>query len=181
MPAAPPSCAALAPCAKKKIIPHATLLVCTLPPSSLVNTVDSRQISVAARFAALPVVLNWIEQRAEACGLDNALSKRIQLVAEELFVNSLHDGYGSRMRCGNQSGVGNRCTSGQPDFQRSPPPFDMSQSTPLQASSERIGGIGLNLVRALASSIRYQRSNDCNITRLDFPASASPHNSRLSN
>jgi len=152
--------------AKMKLIN--TLVLCILPPHQSANTTHSRQISVAARFAALPQIMAWINQGAEAGGLNTDQSKLIQLVAEELFVNVIHHGYGSECDATIELALETHNNRATLTFSDHAAPFNLLQVKPLDASTERIGGVGLNLVRNLASEIRYQRLDDRNITMLDF-------------
>jgi len=124
---------------------------------------------VTARFAALPTIMAWIERSADSGGLDSDQSKRMQLAAEELFVNSIHHGYGGECDAGIELALDIDAVRATLTFIDHAPPFNMNDAAPLTASAERIGGVGLNLVRALANAIRYRRESNSNVTILDFP------------
>lgn len=133
-----------------------------------------------ARFAALPTVMAWIERGANNVGLDTSQSKRMQLAAEELFVNSIHHGYGGESDAGIELALEINAERATLTFIDHAPPFNLNDAVPLSASTERIGGVGLNLVRALANAIRYRRESNSNVTMLDFPPPRNIDKSRLS-
>jgi anti-sigma regulatory factor (Ser/Thr protein kinase) len=151
-----------------------------LPPEPQSTLSDSRQISVAARFAALPELLGWIEHEATADELDVAMVKRMQLVVEELFVNAIHHGYGKECDASINLALSSDGKLATLSFSDTAKPFNLLEGKPLPASSERLGGVGLNLVRALASAIRYQHHDGRNITTLDFHADGAAPKSQLS-
>ncbi len=125
-----------------------------------------------ARFAALPMVMAWIERSAGNGGLDASQSMRMQLAAEELFVNSIHHGYGGESDADIELALDIDSERATLTFIDHAPPFNLNDAAPLSASAERIGGVGLNLVRALTKAIRYRRELHSNVTMLDFPAPA---------
>ncbi len=128
----------------------------------------STEISTSARFTSLPRLLAWVEDCAAASRLAPGQSQRLQLVVEELFANTIHHGYGGEcerpVRLSWQT-HNDRITLGYAD---EAPPFNLLEAAPLPPSQERIGGAGLNLVRALASTIRFRRDGRSNVTELDF-------------
>lgn len=97
----------------------------------------------------------------------------MQLVTEELFVNTLHHGYGCECDAEISLALTIEYDQASLTFLDHAPPFNLLQREPLPASAERMGGVGLNLIRALSGAIRYQRVGDCNITILDFKATPS--------
>ncbi len=105
-----------------------------------------------------------------AGGLDAATTKRMQLAVEELFANVIHHGHGGE--CDAAIGLALRIDGrlARLTFSDNARPFDPLSALPLAADPERIGGVGLNLVRALAGSIQYRRDAGHNITTLTFPA-----------
>lgn len=113
-------------------------------------------------------MLAWIEREAEANGLDSATTKRMQLVAEELFVNAIHHGFGAE--CDATIALALRIDDALAHltFSDSAPPFDLRSAPALPADPARLGGVGLNLIRALSSAIRYRHEAGRNITTLDF-------------
>ena len=139
-----------------------------MSPSDPIDTPDSRQISVSARFAALPEVLAWVEHCAAAGGVVSAQSKRMQLAVEELFVNTLHHGH--RGESDARISVSLDIAPGRATLTYSDqaPAFNLLEAEPLQPDRDRPGGVGLHLVRALAGSIRYWRSDDSNILEMEF-------------
>ncbi len=140
-----------------------------MSPENPSNAPDSREISVAARFAALPGLLAWIERETRAGGLAAATTKRMQLAVEELFANAIHHGYGEECDARVTLALHIDGNLARVTFSDSARPFDPLSALPLPADPERLGGVGLNLVRALAGSIKYRRDAGRNIMTLAFP------------
>lgn len=139
-----------------------------MPPPVLSIVADSRQISTPARFAALPELHAWLVRLGEQEKLDEELLERLQLTVEELFANSIHHGY-----CGECDALVSMELRIEADTVRLTycdrgAPFNLQQAAPTAASPERLGGFGLNLVRALSNAIEYRHEHDTNITELVF-------------
>jgi len=128
--------------------------------------VSTSEMSVSARFAALTELMQWLEREANMLESDQV--KRMQLVTEELFANSINHGYGTECDATISLVLNIDAERVNLIYRDSAKPFDLLSAQPLPASTDRIGGIGLNLIRALASAIRYQYKNGHNIIELDF-------------
>jgi serine/threonine-protein kinase RsbW len=113
----------------------------------------------------------FVEENTLRAGLDEAQVKRIALVLEEATVNIIHHAYGEQG--GNLELC---CTPVQGGFEirlvDEGPPFN-----PLEApgvgivtdiASQRIGGMGIHLIRSLTDVLRYRRERGRNVLTLCF-------------
>ncbi len=129
-----------------------------------------------ARSAALAEILSFVE---ECCGIANVSihdCMRLLLMAEELFTNSIHHGY--RNECDDLVSVGLDVSAGSAtlSFEDGAPAFDpfaAVQKAPADAVQERqVGGLGITLMRTIASELHYERENGRNRVTLVLPLSA---------
>lgn len=130
--------------------------------------IHSTEISSNARYADLPDLMTEFARQAGLLGLADADCRRLQLVLEELFTNSITHGHGSEgdariavvlIRSGH--GITLRYTDHAL-------PFDLTRHPGEPESENTIGGLGIALIRGLSQAIRYQRREHCNIVELDF-------------
>lgn len=105
----------------------------------------------------------------------------MQLTVEELFANTIHHGY--RKECGATIWLSLNISANMATlvFCDNAKPFNVLEAKSLPASVERLGGVGLNLIRALTSNISYRYENNRNITTLFFQLNNSVLHSTLSN
>lgn len=126
----------------------------------------STEISVTARYNALPDLMAELASQAQALGLAEADIGRLQLVVEELFTNTISHGHGG------DSDATVRCSLCLDDrgahlqYSDHARPFDITTYVP--DSAPEIGGLGIPLIRGMTRAIRYQRRDDGNLTELDF-------------
>lgn len=126
----------------------------------------STEISVSACYGELPGLMAEFARCAALLGLPEADIRRLQLVLEELFTNSIRHGHAADS-CEQivvrltrpEAGVRLR-------YCDTTPPFDLSTYEP--AAAPEIGGLGIALIRGMSKAIRYERRDGCNITELDF-------------
>lgn len=128
----------------------------------------STEISVSARYAELPGLMAELARRAGLLNMPEDDIRRLQLVLEELFTNTIRHGlvaasdtsilvalardeYGVTLRYRDQ---------GQP--------FDPSRQAAPATPENSLGGLGIPLICGLSKAIRYQRSGQSNIIELDF-------------
>jgi len=97
------------------------------------------------------------------------MTKRIQLVIEELFTNSILHGHETECDSSIELTFNVDAKRIKLTYSDCAKPFDLLTAQPLPTSTERIGGVGLNLVRAMTSAIRYRHANGRNIIDLEFP------------
>jgi anti-sigma regulatory factor (Ser/Thr protein kinase) len=127
----------------------------------------------AAQPEQLEVAMQWLIQRARILGLDEQLALRIQLVLEELFLNTLLHGY-TETECSDNAAIALELKA-EPDaawlvYTDYAPTFDVYQKlfglSP--ADPLREGGKGLYLIRELPSHLDFQALNPGNRLCLRF-------------
>ena len=115
----------------------------------------------------LEQIQNWLLNWGAAQSLSDAVSHRLTLVAEELFVNLVthgNPGEGSRVRLAVHATGDDVCL----EMVDSGDPFDpfASQDPPPDRAMLGLGGLGLYLIRNLAKKTEYVRQPGENRTRV---------------
>lgn len=129
---------------------------------------DCTEISVPARLDALPALLAKVD--AATTGLGDDTRRRIRIVLEELFLNSVHHGQAGGTEAPIVVGVCPGPAGVTLTYRDHAPPFDPT-ANPAVPRLESVGGFGLALIRNLAQAVRYRRESDTNCVELDFSAS----------
>lgn len=123
----------------------------------------STEISVPARSSELPRLLGMLADCAGPLGIAPDDVLRLQLIAEELFTNTV--AHGHRGDCDepvslalsrNEYGLNLQYIDAAPAFN----PFEISQNL---ASTAAIGGFGIELIRGMARACHYRRADGRNI------------------
>ena len=122
---------------------------------------------VTAQLQQLASVMNWLEYSGRRLELDPELLLRLQLVAEELFLNTVQHGHprDPDIELGLCAGEGEVLLT----YADHAPAFD-PHSRPLPPDPQR-GGVGLALIRQLPDHVDYQRRGGQNLISLRFAAS----------
>ncbi|MDP3539693.1 MAG: ATP-binding protein [Azonexus sp.] len=109
-----------------------------------------------------------IGRQAEALGVSKEVIQRLQLIVEEIFINTLAHGYQGDEE--NHVQLGINLENGILTLRviDSAPPFDLTQATRQTATSECLGGLGVGLIHGLSKAIRYQRLGQQNITEIEL-------------
>lgn len=125
-------------------------------------------ISVNARYAELPGLLASISAHAAGLGLAADDVLRLQLVVEELFVNTIAHGHhgDSEHRVGLALAGKDGALSLR--YADEAPPFDNSKIGQNLPFTVEIGGQGLALIHGMSKAVRYRREGQRNITEIDF-------------
>jgi len=129
---------------------------------------SSEQAVFPARFTALRGTAAFARAFCERNGIDRNDALRLTLVIEELFTNSIEHGH--RAECDAPIRVELAMQEGAVTlfYEDSAPRFDplaeaSASPTPIHPSADGpIGGLGVHLVRELASSARYAYEDGCN-------------------
>lgn len=104
-----------------------------------------------------------LAQGALQIGISEDIALRLQLIAEELFTNTVSHGFGGD----GDSTVFCRITEAPSGillrYIDSAPPYDINDTPDQAASEEVIGGLGVALIRGLSQQVRYMRQNDTNV------------------
>lgn len=118
----------------------------------------------------VPQLASFIDEVAEACGIDMATTMSLNLAMEEAVVNVMSYAYPAGT-VGNVD-IDAEFADGQLTFvlSDSGTPFDPTQAgTPdltLDAEERPIGGLGIFLVRQIMDTVVYRRSDGKNILTL---------------
>lgn len=133
------------------------------------QTAESRLFT--ARLAALPEVLGYLRTTCQNATLPRAMVLRVELIIEELFTNTVRHGY----RADSDAPVWLQIVTAPGSlvliYQDAAPAFDPLQyvaELPAPVGALAVGGLGIHLVRELASSVTYRRAEGRNILTLTF-------------
>ena len=136
----------------------------------LVDKPSTYDITLHNDVQEIPRLAAFIEEVAEANGINMSLSMNINLAMEEAVVNVMNYAYptGTQGDIDIQASLaGNELTFTITD---SGTPFDPTQTTvpdtSLEAEDRPIGGLGIHLVRQLMDTLEYQYLNGKNILTL---------------
>ena len=126
----------------------------------------STDISVAPRHDALSGLLAALAVACRQLAIGETECLRLQLLAEELFINTVDHGRPDA----ENTVVCLRVIRLQDDivlhYEDSGIPFDPSACPVPEATPEVPGGMGIRLIRGLTRAIRYQRQDRRNIIEL---------------
>lgn len=126
----------------------------------------STEISVAPRHDALSGLLAALAEACRQLAIGETQCLRLQLIAEELFINTVDHGRPDP----EHSLVSLRLIRRQDEivlhYEDSGLPFDPS-SCPLPAATPDLpGGMGIRLIRGLSRELRHRREEDRNVVEL---------------
>lgn len=127
----------------------------------------------------MPRLLDWVQEAAEAAGLDHAASLEMLLAAEEMIVNIVHYAYPKgageiRLDAGEAAGGGFRLRIEDQGVAFNPldrPDPDTSASL----EDRPIGGLGIMLSRLKTDSLRYERVGGANVVVMEKRPCPSGH------
>ena len=141
-------------------------------PSGTPSPVEQREFP--ARLASLTDVAAFIEDFGTRHGIDPSLALRLTLVLEELVTNTIEHGFGTE----NDAPIRVSLTASDARsvslvFEDSAPPFDPLTHLAQRPSAvhdafdaQPLGGLGIHLVRSLASAACYAYVDGGNRLRL---------------
>lgn len=117
--------------------------------------------------------LDYCDAALDGAGISPSTREDVRLVLEELMVNMVH--HGSRDADGNTIRLHVRATADAvlAELHDNGTPFDpLKASAPMLsgdiADPEEVGGLGIHLVRAMASELTYSHDHDGNHLQLRF-------------
>ena len=122
-------------------------------------------------LANLETAQTFVRENALRAGLDESKVQRIDLALEEAIINIIDHAYG-----GNEGELTLCCMPVRKGFEISlsdeGPPFNPLEA-PLEKvasviTAQRIGGMGLPLIRSMADGFRYRREDGRNVLTLCF-------------
>jgi serine/threonine-protein kinase RsbW len=128
-------------------------------------------LRLRAALGNLETAQTFTRENALLAGLDEHKVQRIELALEEAIINIIDHAYG-----GNEGELTLCCTPVREGFEISlsdeGPPFNPLEA-PLEKvasviTAQRIGGMGLPLIRSMADGFRYRREDGRNVLTLCF-------------
>lgn len=126
----------------------------------------STEISVAPRHDALSGLLATLAGACRQLAVGETQCLRLQLIAEELFINTVDHGGADPER----SVVSLRLIRRQDNivlhYEDSGLPFDPSSCALPPAIPDQPGGMGIRLIRGLTWGVRYRREGERNVVEL---------------
>jgi len=124
-----------------------------------------------ARLSALPHVLAYARKMCDGSNMSPVAILRIELAIEELFTNTVRHGYGADSDALVWLQMIIAPGSLYLVYQDAAPEYDPLKHVAqisARAGTRPVGGLGIHLVRELATDIAYRRSDDRNILTLTF-------------
>lgn len=137
----------------------------------------SHTVTVANRLEELERLYAALEGFAQSAGLPDPARRTLLLVAEELFTNVVRHGYSDDAEDGIVATVRQVDAHIVLELRDHGRPFDTA-GTPRPPDNERpmeditVGGLGLFLIHAVASSITSRREGMTNVTEVRLPVDA---------
>lgn len=122
-----------------------------------------------ARYAALSALLAWLENQGVQAGLDGDETRRLQLVVEELFANTIEHGFGEESDRPVAVAVAFLPDGVVIDYRDEAPPFNPLAQDPTAGGAKAIGGHGLNILASLARTMDYECIDGRNSIRIELP------------
>lgn len=133
------------------------------------DTYFSHRLKLPAHMDSLHEFIQFMEQSAGELGLEDALIRKLSLVAEELLVNVVHYAYAGTGEDGGidlQCGMADRQTFCMRIADKGKPFDPLSAAEPdltRDIEDRPVGGLGVYLVRELADHLDYQRKDGANV------------------
>jgi anti-sigma regulatory factor (Ser/Thr protein kinase) len=129
-----------------------------------------------ARMDSLAEIRKFVEDSGGAAGLKREQSLKLLLIVEELFSNTVMHGYGEESDSPVWIGFEATAKGLVLSYEDEASPHDpLSSFTPMKTSAmlneQPVGGLGVKLIRKLATDLSYKRERDRNCISLTFAAS----------
>lgn len=117
-------------------------------------------------MSELPRLMLALAEDARQIGCSEDITLRLQLIAEELFTNTVTHGHGSE----NDATVTCRITPHPSGillrYADAAPAYDITCAPEQTASEAVIGGLGIALIRGLSQDVRYARQDGLNVCEI---------------
>jgi serine/threonine-protein kinase RsbW len=132
----------------------------------------SHDTTVAPDLAAIPPLIEWVEQRCLEAGIGSALIFKMMLAIEEAATNVVSYGFAEvppphrirvRLDIDEARCAAELIDNGRPFDPSAAPPPDVAE--PLEEREP--GGLGIHLLRTMADRIEYRRENGENRLRIE--------------
>ena len=123
--------------------------------------------AVEARMACLPAAIAFVEAFCVEHAIGHADGLRLTLVVEEMFTNTVEHGHGGDCDAPVRIELTARPEAIELLYEDSAPAFDgqagaTAADLDAPVGGRPVGGVGLLLIRTLATSIRHARENGRN-------------------
>src|SRR5262245_5987789 len=130
-----------------------------------------------ARMDSMREIRKFVEYGGTAAGLRREDTLKLLLIVEELFTNTVMHGYGGDSDAPVWMALDPAERGVTLSYEDEAPAHDpLSSFTPMQTSvmidEQPVGGLGVKLIRKLATDLSYRRERDRNCIRLIFAGSA---------
>lgn len=125
-------------------------------------------ISVSARYAELSALLEAIARQAAELGVNGDDTKRLQLVVEELFINTISHGHGGDSDHPVRLALGRNGQAITLRYEDEAPPFDFTEIGQNFESTVALGGLGIPLIRGLCKTLRHDHRDGRNVTEIEI-------------
>ncbi|MBV2192691.1 MAG: ATP-binding protein [Azonexus sp.] len=131
-------------------------------------TTHSTDFSVGARFSELPGLIRLLVADARQLGVSDEDSRRLQLIAEELFTNTVAHGFGHDSEAPVRLELERHASGITLRYSDSAPAYDPTANPQQTASANKAGGLGVTLIRGMCRDFRYRRQDGRNICEIDL-------------
>lgn len=123
-------------------------------------------ISVCARLSELPKLMQMLAEVAQQLDIPPDDSLRLQLIAEELFTNTVTHGFQQDCEAPVTLSLSTSPSGLMLRYTDSAPVYDPTQAPEQIASDHATGGLGITLIRGMSQAYRYQRLDDRNVSEI---------------
>lgn len=106
--------------------------------------------------------------RAAELGIPADDAMRLQLIAEELFTNTIAHGHHGDSDHAVRLRLNRAESTSTLHYEDDAPPFDIFNFEQKFRLTVEVGGQGINLIRGMSKAQRYQRQGALNITEVDL-------------
>jgi len=129
---------------------------------------NSTDISVCARLSELPRLTRLLVAKAQLLGVSDEDSLRLQLIAEELFTNTVTHGFGQDSDTTVTLSLALIPEGVRLRYADCAPPCDPTALPEQFASEDTAGGLGVTLISGLSRAFRYQRRDGQNVCEIEL-------------
>jgi anti-sigma regulatory factor (Ser/Thr protein kinase) len=138
-----------------------------------VTASDRDLLEISSTVSELERVFAFIDQYCQRMGVPDPVKYKLFLVAEELTVNSISHGYGGRPDGRIAMALRRPGDDVELRFEDEAPAFDILRDAPdpeLDAplADRRLGGLGVHLLKTLASTASYAHVSGRNVLHVTF-------------
>lgn len=128
--------------------------------------VYSTEFSIPPRHAALPELQAWLGTACAAQGIGSEASSRLQLLAEELFINTVDHAFAGKTGPDVRVQLSHSASGTCLRYVERAAPFDPTPPAAVPAAGSGPGGLGIALLQGMCRKMNYRREDDCNIVEL---------------